>query len=202
MSKNNSQQNKMKIITLILLVLAWSKCVFAGQEVQYVTEENIGQMVGTDGKPNAMMSAGAMTIVFFNDYGRPYFLGFAVTNKVGKSVVQGEYGVSQNGQPQNGGRLIFKPQAGAMAYHVFSSTNTYIYHLSYLELTTAKTDTNGYTAFVTKAIAFDNKVDIGSGTNIAFKMPKDGNLPIKNGMIEIGDSYIAPNYDLSGREVK
>jgi hypothetical protein len=70
--------------------------------------------------------------------------------------------------------------------------------LKYLELTTVGNETNGYSAYATKAIAFDNKVETLSQTN-TFNLPEQGQLVITNGIIHFGDVYVSPNYDLSGK---
>jgi hypothetical protein len=192
----------MKNISLIIAVLTWTNIVIAGEKVVYEAETTISQLHGSDGIPCATMSAGAKTIVAFDDYGTPAIISLAITNGQGKEAVQGEYGIDPKGQPQNGGRLIFKPLRGTMPFTVIGPTEIYTYHLKYLELTTVKTDADGYRAYATKAIAFDNIAETASKTNIAYTIPDGGQLFITNGMIKFGNNYVIPNYELSGKVAK
>jgi len=151
--------------------------------------------VGND----ATMSAASGTIVHFSAMGYPDFI--SALSKADEKKVEGLYGTNEKGLPDNSGRLVFKAFSGqAMPYTVFKGTNgILVYHLKYLAITTAGNDTNGYSAYATKAIAFDNKVETLSQTNVGFKMPEGGQLVIDKGRIKFGDNYISPNYDLSGK---
>ena len=150
------------------------------------------------------MSAGSGTIVHFNANGSPDFI--AALSKADEKKVEGFYGINEKGLPENSGRLVFKAAPGqAMLYNVENGTNGFlIYHLTYLAITTAGNDTNGFHAYVTKAIAFDDKVETlwltnGWQTNVGFKMPEGGQLVIDKGRIKVGDNYISPDYALSGK---
>ncbi len=165
-----------------------------GAKVWYQTET----VITSEPVYNMSLSAGAGTIIFYDSEGAPNFIAFA---QPPNGLVQGEYGIDGTG-PKNKGRLIYRqinPNI-AMAYTVFTRNDIYIYHLKYLELTTAGNDTEGYNTYATKAIAFDNKVFSASKQlNITCKLIEGGQLVISNGKIRFGDNYVSPNYTLSGK---
>jgi hypothetical protein len=111
------------------------------------------------------MVASAGTVLVFDNGGKPAAIGFA---QEPKGIIQAEYGIDETG-PKDKGRLIFKPANTneAMPYFVIGEKDIFTYHLKYLELTTSGND---YSAYATKAIAFDNKglhgvewVNLGGG---------------------------------------
>jgi len=168
----------------------------AGHPVLYEAET----LFAKDPQREISAYAGAMTIIFFNAEGRPKVIGFAHKNELGQEVVQGEYGVDDNGLPRNKGRLIYK--GPSMPYVVLAAKGEYTYHFSYLELTTAGDDAHGYGAFAVKVIAADNKVQDPSGGVSTYQVSEDGQLPISHGKIKIGQTLIRPYYDCSGEVVE
>jgi hypothetical protein len=190
-----------KSAAIQFLVLAFA-CLAAkgddGRSVAYTMPDGADTLIGHVGN-HATMSAGSGTIVHFSAMGYPDFI--SALSKADEKKVEGLYGINEKGLPENSGRLVFKANPGqAMPYTVFNGTNgTLVYHLTYLAITTAGNDTNGYSAYATRAIAFDNKVETISQTNVGFKMPEGGQLVIDRGRIKIGDNYINPNFDLSGK---
>ena len=144
-----------------------------GNKVVYEAEHVIAR------DPNGVQQiAGAQTIVVYNTKGKPMMIGFQVTNEKGEKVVQGEYGVDRSGNPENGGRLIYK---GAISYQVLIASGTNTYHLSYLELTTVKDAKYGYRAYAIKAISSEGS-----------------QLSIVDGKIKFGDILVYPYYSLGG----
>jgi len=143
----------------------------------------------------AKMSAGSDTILSFDDKGSPNFIGFSVNGK----TVEGEYGIDATGKPKNRGRLIFRQVTPdvAMPYGVVGPRSINMYHLKYLELTTAGDKAKGFTAYAVKAVVLDNVIETLSAP-LKFTLPQDGQLAIINGKIKMGDDLITPNYDLSG----
>jgi hypothetical protein len=186
-SNMKAKMSKSKLT--LLAVLACTSLAVAGEKVWYQGETVISSGAAT-------LSAGAGTIVVFDDKvnGLPAFIGFA---EMPKGTVQGKYGLDDKKKPENKGRIIYK-SAGSIPYSVIGRKDIYMYHLKYLELTTVGDDTNGYRAYVTKAIAFDNQEETLSKTN-TFILPEGGQLVVDDGRIKIGDNYITPNYDLSGK---
>jgi hypothetical protein len=187
----------------MLVVLAWTSLAqgqgqasqdLRGRTILFQGETRVGLLYGTDGGYVGDYYAGAGTIIHYGNSGVPDLIGFAQGTNW---LVQGKYGIDGTG-PENKGRLMFKAHLNeAMPYAVMGKTNIYMCHLRYLELTTVGDETNGYRAFATKAIAFDNRLESLTQTN-TFKLPEGGQLVVRNGKMKIGDSYISPNYKLSG----
>ena len=198
-SVGTARQFSITRIALLIVLLALSGLAFQGigEKVLYESETTISQIRGSDGKPVAIMSAGAGTIVAYDGTrnGLPALIGFAT-----KGIVEGKYGADASG-PQNHGRVIYKQSdpATAVPYSVVGPKDIYIFHLKYLELTSAVDNKKDYGAYATKAIAFDNKVETLSKQPLTFTLPPGGQLAVPNGKIKIGDYLISPNYDLSGK---
>jgi hypothetical protein len=186
---------------VLLAVLACSCLAFQatrdlrGGTIVYEAETRIL----SDPEHGIQMYSGPGTIVHFGDNGLPDFLSFEM--KATKTV-QGEYGIDATGRPKNRGRLLFRPANPdiAMPYVVNAAKDIYTYHLKYLELTTVQ---NGqvYRPYVTKAIAFDNKVEVSGKASTTYKMPEGRQVVIVNGKIKFGDTVVShsKSYNLSGQ---
>ena len=197
-TRHHAAARRFPVFRLVLLaVLASTSFAFQGDKVWYQAETTVSMIQGTDGRPVANMSASAGTIINYDGSGKPNFIGFA---EAPQGTVQGEYGTAlTGGEPKNKGRIIYK-QANpneAMPYSVIGEKDIYMYHLKYLEVTTVGKG-QSFGAYATKAVAFDNKVEMLSGAT-TYKLPEGGQLDIENGKIKFGDNYISPNYDLSGK---
>jgi hypothetical protein len=147
-----------------------------------------------DAEHGINMYSGPGTIVQFDDNGLPDLMSFEI--KATKTA-QGAYGLDATGRPENSGRLIFKQantNAG-MPYMVIGAKDIFTYHLKYLELTTVRNIAKECRPYVTKAIAFDNKVDVSGKASITYKMPKGGQLAIVKGKIKFGDTIVSHGND-------
>ncbi|MGO9610578.1 MAG: hypothetical protein ACLPT4_13150 [Verrucomicrobiia bacterium] len=201
---------------VLLVALAWTSLAqgqasrdLRGETIWYQGEHTVSVLLDNDGQPGATMSVSAGTIITFDSGGQPQFIRFSQVGPNGTEE-QRDFGVDGTG-PKNKGRLIYKTTNlnKPIPYMVIGIGAVYQYHLKYLELTTAGNETNGYNAYATKAIAFDNKVEILTNNmqkvefipTLPYKLPEGGQLAIDNGRIKIGDRYISPTYELKG-EVK
>lgn len=165
-----------------------------GEKVVYEGET----LVIRDAQHGINLYAGAKTIVAYDSNGLPEIVSFDINGRV-----QGAYGVDGNGLPTNKGRLIYK-QANpnlALPYQALGAKDLYTYHLRSLELTTVQNAAKEYRPYITKAVAFDNKVEVTGKPSITYKIPDGGQLVIVNGKIKFGDVLVSPgsNYDLSGK---
>ncbi|MGO9270975.1 MAG: hypothetical protein ACLQOO_12090 [Terriglobia bacterium] len=189
----------------LLAVLAWTSLAFCNRFVA-AAEQDIGQKVfyeaetrvGGDAYTTLYAGAGSIIVYDAKRNGVPILIGFAANG-----LVQGEYGVDGTGRPKNKGRVVYRQTdpSEAMPYVVMDEKdiNIYTYHLKYLELTSVGNDAQCCRAYATKAVAFDNKVEELGKPNITYQLPQGGQLVIVNGKIKIGDNYISPNYDLTGK---
>jgi len=124
----------------------------------------------------------------------------ADTNE-GPEKVQGGQGPDANARPMNHGSLVLKSDGPPMTYTIFGPKDTYKIYLTYLELTTVADSADGSTrAYVVKAIAANNIVESTTKGPLAYELelPDDNGLDVVNGEIKIGNSYVVPNYGLTG----
>jgi hypothetical protein len=184
------------LVVLASMSLALCDCVVLaaqiGEKVLYKSETRFA----SDARHGIDAFAGARTIIVFDTGGVPMMVGFAYEER-GEDVVQGQYGVDGTGKPKNDGRLIYR--GSAMPYVVTGAKDICTYHLSYLELTTVKDAEGAYRAYAIKAIASDNKVETLGGGISTYKLPEGRQFVIDHGKIRIGDKYVTPNYDCSGK---